>query len=60
MMTERTHTASNDPRLLAPTQVHVLIPFCVQGKRVEAGQTVTLPYHDARSLAAIGRCELVN
>ena len=32
----------NDPRLLAPTKVKVLRPFCVEGQRREVGDVVEL------------------
>lgn len=32
----------NPPHLLAPTRVNVLKAFCIAGKRVEPGSTVTI------------------
>lgn len=49
----------NDQRLLAPTLVRVLKVFCVEGKPVPIGSTVTLAYHDAVSLQALGKAELL-
>ncbi|MBI5315040.1 MAG: hypothetical protein HZB34_03630 [Nitrospirae bacterium] len=49
----------NDARLLRPTLVRVLKGFCVQGKLVELGATITLQRHDAESLAALGKVELL-
>jgi hypothetical protein len=49
----------NDPALLAPTRVRVLKPFRLKGEPVAVGQIVTLERHDALSLQALGRCELM-
>lgn len=49
-----------EPALTRPTRVRVLRPFMVCGRRVEPGETVTLAFHDARSLAALHRCELLH
>jgi len=51
--------APNPPELLAATKCRVLKPFCGAGKRVEPGKIIELPKHDAQSLAAIGRVEIV-
>ena len=51
--------APNPPELLKATPVRVLKPFCVAGKRIEVGETIDLQWHDARSLAALGKVELV-
>lgn len=50
---------NNDPALFAPTKVRVVRPFCIGGARVEPGEVVKLPKHDADSMVAIGRAELV-
>lgn len=49
----------NDERLLAPVRVKVLRPFRLNGEPQKVGATVTLPKHDADSLCAIGRAELI-
>jgi hypothetical protein len=48
-----------DQRLFTPTKCRVLRTFCVQGQPVEIGSTVTLAKHDADSLAALGKVELL-
>ncbi len=40
-------------------KVRVVRPFCVGGKRVEPGEVVTLQKHDADSLIAASRAELI-
>jgi hypothetical protein len=52
-------TPKNDPRLLKPVKVRVLRPFCVRGARVEPDQVLELPRHDATSLAAIGKLQIL-
>ena len=50
-----------DPKLFAPTKVRVLKPsFCVAGKRVENGEEIEVPYHVARDLHAVGKCEFID
>jgi len=49
----------NDPRLLAPTRCRVLKAFGAFGRRVEPGETIELQYHDARSMAALHRVEIL-
>jgi hypothetical protein len=51
--------AANPPELLELVPVRVLRAFCVGGQRMEPGATVKLARHDAVSLAAIGKAELV-
>ena len=46
------------PELIAPTRCRVLRPFFFAGNRVEVGELVVLPKHDAHSLAAIRKVEL--
>ena len=48
-----------DERLFTPTQCTVRKTFCVKGQPVEIGTTVTLPKHDADSLAALAKVELL-
>ena len=50
----------NAPKLFSATKVRVLKPFCVGGESLEIGATVELHAHDAHSLAAIGKCEILN
>ena len=49
----------NDPALLKPTRCKVLKPFFVAGNRVEPDQVVSLPFHDAKSLAAAKKLEII-
>lgn len=49
----------NDPALLTPVRVRVVRPFCILGERKDVGEIVTLQRHDALSMAAIGRCEIL-
>jgi len=39
--------------------VKVLKAFFVAGRRVEPGEVVTLQRHDAESMAALGRVEIL-
>lgn len=48
-----------DPRLFRLVKVRVLRPFCVAGKRVEIGAETEVPYDIARSLAATGKCDIL-
>jgi hypothetical protein len=48
-----------DQRLFTPTQCKVLKSFCVAGKPVQVGSVVTLEYHDAVSLQALNKVELL-
>lgn len=49
-----------DPRLFRLVKVRVLKPFCVAGKRVEIGAETEVPYHVARDLEAVGKCEILD
>jgi hypothetical protein len=49
----------NPPELLAPTKVRVLRPFYVAGKVAGVGSVVCIDSFTARSLAAIGKCEVL-
>ena len=49
----------NDQRLFTPTKCKTLKSFCVQGQPVEIGSTITMAKHDAESLAALGKVELL-
>lgn len=49
----------NDLALLAPTRIKCLKAFFLHGKPIVAGEIITLESHDAASLAAIGKVELV-
>jgi hypothetical protein len=52
--------AKNPPELLAPVRVRVLKPFGIGAGRVaEPGTMIDLPRHDAESMAALRRVELV-
>jgi hypothetical protein len=48
----------NPPELLAATRCKVR-PFCVAGRCVEVGEIATVDAFTARSLAAVGKCELL-
>jgi hypothetical protein len=54
-----TSDSVNNPALLAPVKVEVLRPFCIEGKRIERGETVTLPKYVAADLMTIGKARLV-
>lgn len=49
----------NDPALFTPTRVRVLRPFCVDGRRVEVDEEITLAHHDATSLRASKKVEFL-
>lgn len=49
----------NDPQLFTPTHCRVIKLFCVSGKPVEIGSVITLPAHDAESLKAINKVEII-
>ena len=50
----------NDPALFAPTTCTVLKSFWLNRQEMAVvGTVVTLPFHDATSLAALGRVELL-
>lgn len=49
----------NAPELLVEIEVTVLKPFFVRGLRVEVGDVVRLPRHDAISLIASGKATLL-
>lgn len=48
-----------DPMLFEPTKVRVLRAFCVGGQRQEPGAEVTVPFHVAKDLEAMGKVQLV-
>lgn len=51
----------NRPELMAATKVRVLkATFCIKGKCVALDSIITLPLHDALSLKAAGKVQLVN
>ena len=52
--------APNPPALVAPTRCRVLVAFCVAGERIEPGEIVTLQKHDADSMRALGRVEILS
>lgn len=45
----------NDARLLRPTKCKTLKLFCIAGQPVQIGATVSLEYHTALSLQALGK-----
>lgn len=49
----------NPPGLFTPTQVRCLRSFFIAGKRIEPGQVVSIEYHIAESLKAIGKVEYI-
>ena len=50
---------ANPPELLAMTKVKVLIPFYVAGKLRRPGEIVEIQLHDAKSLAALRKIEIL-
>lgn len=52
-------TPKNDPKLLEPVKVRVRRPFWVGGKEAKIGDQVKLARHDALSLQAIGKVEIL-
>ena len=48
-----------DPEVVRPTKCKVRQAFCIGGRRVEPGTTVTLDAFTARSLEATGKVELL-
>ena len=52
-------TPRNDPKLLAPVKVLVRRPFFVGGREVRIGDEIKLPRHDAISLQAIGKVQIL-
>lgn len=52
-------TPKNDPKLLAPVNVRVRRPFYVGGQEARIGDEIKLPRHDAVSLQAIGKVEIL-
>ena len=51
--------AANPPHLMRPVRVLVLRPFCINGKAICIDNVVELPFFDARSLAALKKCEII-
>ena len=49
----------NDPKLMALVTCRVLKAFGAFGRRVEAGEEIRLPLHDAASMRALGRVEII-
>lgn len=49
----------NDPKLLALVAVRCKRPFWLKGKPVAVGAVVQLQRHDALSLQAIGKVEIL-
>ena len=49
----------NDPKLLAPVKVLVRRPFYVAGKEMKVGEEIKLSRHDADSLRAIGKVQIL-
>lgn len=57
---ELSRTVHNDQRLFTPTRCRVLkSSFCVGGRPVELGSVFELPRHDAESLKALGKVEII-
>ena len=55
---EKIPTPTTDPRLLQKVRVRVLKPFCVSGKRLEIGAEVTIEFHVARDMKALGKVQI--
>lgn len=49
----------NDPALLVLTPCKVLKSFCIAGRPLVIGEHIELARHDAQSLAALGKVELL-
>ena len=49
----------NDPGLFTPVRCRVLKSFCVSGKPQQIGQEISLPYHLALDMQAIGKIEII-
>lgn len=49
----------NPPSLFYPVRCKVLRPFYISGKPAQPGDIVSLPWHEAESLAAINKCEII-
>jgi len=49
----------NDPKLFERIKVRIIKSFFVAGKVVEVGQRIELARHDALSMQAIGRVEIL-
>ena len=48
-------TFHNDGRLLTPTRVRATGKFCVGGQPVPRGTSVSVPWHVAQDLIALGK-----
>jgi hypothetical protein len=61
--------SQNNPVLFTPTKVEALrapsstperaVTFCVNGRAVAVGETVTVPAHLAKDLVAVGKAKIV-
>jgi hypothetical protein len=51
--------AGNPPDLLAPVRCRVLKAFYAGGRAVQPGEEITLAKHDAGSMAALHRVEII-
>ena len=56
---ERTPAPRNDPKLFERVRCRVLKPFSVGGRRVEPDEVVDLQRHDALSMTALHRVEIL-
>ena len=52
-------TPKNDPKLLAAVKVLVRRPFYVGGQEVRIGEEIKLQRHDAISMQALGRVQIL-
>jgi hypothetical protein len=56
---ERAPEPRNDPALFEPVKCRVLKPFNIAGQRQEVGSVIVLARHDAKSLEAIKKVEIL-
>lgn len=49
----------NDPALFAPVRCKVIKSFCVSGKPLQPGEEVSLPWHLAQDMKALGKVEII-
>lgn len=49
----------NDPKLMAATKVRSRGGFCVRGVPVSIDTVIEVPFHVARDLEVLGKCEII-
>ncbi|MBS0183604.1 MAG: hypothetical protein JSS39_14515 [Nitrospira sp.] len=55
-MSDATLRIMNPPNLMRQVRVRVVKSFCIGGKVLQVGEKVSIAWHDAQSLAALGKC----